>query len=52
MQVRLSDTFRQSQFTLAYLDQVVPGNGVYLTSRNNSGNALIAIPVCATGISA
>jgi hypothetical protein len=38
IQVRLSDTFRRSQFTLAYLDQVVPGNGVYLTSRNNSGN--------------
>jgi hypothetical protein len=39
VQVRLTDTFRQSQFTLAYLDQVVPGNGVYLTSRNDSGNA-------------
>jgi hypothetical protein len=38
MQVRLSDTFRHSQFTLEYLNQVVPGNGVYLTSRNNSGN--------------
>ena len=39
MQARLTDTFRRSQFTLAYLNQVVPGNGVYLTSRNNSGNA-------------
>ena len=39
MQVRLMDTFRRSQFTLEYLNQVVPGNGVYLTSRNNSGNA-------------
>ena len=39
MQVRLMDTFRRSQFTLEYLNQVVPGNGVYLTSRNNSGSA-------------
>jgi|HubBroStandDraft_1064217.scaffolds.fasta_scaffold04224_4 hypothetical protein len=39
VEVRLTDTFRRSQFSLAYLDQVVPGNGVYLTSRNNSGNA-------------
>jgi hypothetical protein len=39
VQVRLTDTFRRSQFTLAYSDQVVPGNGVYLTSRNNSGSA-------------
>lgn len=39
MQARLTDTFRRSQFTLAYLNQVVPGNGVYLTSRNESGNA-------------
>lgn len=39
MQVRLSDTFRHSQFTLEYLNEVTPGNGVYLTSRNNSGNA-------------
>lgn len=38
MQVRLLDTFRRSQLTLAYVNQVVPGNGVYLTSRNNSGN--------------
>jgi hypothetical protein len=36
MQVRLTDTFRRSNFTLAYLNEVVPGNGVYLTSRNNS----------------
>lgn len=39
VQVRLADTFRRSQLMLEYLDQVVPGNGVYLTSRNNSGNA-------------
>ncbi|MGC9947860.1 MAG: hypothetical protein ABSF64_15955 [Bryobacteraceae bacterium] len=38
-QVRLTDSFRRSQFTLAYLNQVIPGNGVYLTSRNNSVNA-------------
>lgn len=38
-QVRLSDTFRHSQFTVEYLNGVTPGNGVYLTSRNNSGNA-------------
>jgi len=39
IQVRLADTFRQSRFSLAYLNQVVPGNGVYLTSRNDTGNA-------------
>jgi hypothetical protein len=39
MQVRLSDTFRRSQFTLEYLNGVTPGNGIYLSSRNNSGNA-------------
>jgi hypothetical protein len=39
IEARLTDTFRRSQFTLAYLNQVVPGNGVYLTSRNTSGNA-------------
>jgi len=39
MQVRLAYAVRRSQFTLAYLNQVVPGNGVYLTSRNSSGNA-------------
>jgi len=39
MQVRLTDTLRRSQFSLSYSDQVVPGNGVYLTSRNNTGSA-------------
>ena len=39
MRVRLMDTFRRSQFTLEYLNEVTPGNGVYLTSRNNSGTA-------------
>jgi len=38
LQVRLADTFRRSQFTLEYLNEVTPGNGVYLTSKNNSGN--------------
>ena len=47
MQVRLTDTFRQSQFTLAYLNQVIPGNGVYLTSRNNSGNVSYSYTRCA-----
>ena len=40
VQARLTDTLRRSQFTLEYLNQVVPGNGVYLMSRNNSGNGL------------
>jgi outer membrane protein W len=39
MEIRLTDSFRRSLFTLAYLNDVTPGNGVYLTSRNNSGNA-------------
>jgi hypothetical protein len=39
VQVRLAYTLRQSRFVLAYLNQVIPGNGVYLTSRNDSGNA-------------
>lgn len=39
MQVRLTDTLRRSQFTVAYSNEVIPGNGVYLTSRNNSGSA-------------
>lgn len=39
MQVRLMDSFRRSQFALEYLNEVVPGNGVYLTSRTNSGSA-------------
>ena len=38
MQVRLTDTYRRSSFTLAYTNQVIPGNGIYLTSRNNSGS--------------
>jgi hypothetical protein len=38
MQVRLTDSFRRSQFTLAYSNQVIPGNGIYLTSRNNSAS--------------
>jgi len=39
IQVRLTDSFRRSQFSLGYLNQVIPGNGVYLTSKNNSVNA-------------
>lgn len=39
VQVRLTDTFRRSQFTAAYANQVIPGNGVYLTSKNNSVTA-------------
>lgn len=38
IQARLTDTFRKSQFTLAYANAVIPGNGVYLTSRNNTGS--------------
>ena len=39
MLVRLTDTFHRSNFSLEYRNQVVSGNGVYLTSRNNSGFA-------------
>ena len=39
IEARLTDTMRRSQFQVAYSDLVVPGNGVYLTSRNNSGSA-------------
>ena len=39
MQARLGNTFHHSQFSVAYLNQVTPGNGIYLTSRNESGNA-------------
>ncbi len=38
LEVRLSDTFRRSQFALDYTNQVIPGNGIYLTSRNNAGS--------------
>lgn len=38
IEARLTDSFQRSRLTFAYLDQVIPGNGVYLTSRNNSGN--------------
>lgn len=38
MQARLTDTLRRSVFMLAYSNQVIPGNGVYLTSRNNSAS--------------
>lgn len=38
LQGRLSYSGKMSQFSLAYYNQVIPGNGVYLTSRNNTGN--------------
>ena len=38
VEIRLSENFRHSQFSLEYLNQVTPGNGVYLTSRNNTGS--------------
>jgi hypothetical protein len=37
---RLTNTFRRSLFSLTYRNGVVPGNGVYLTSRSQSGTAL------------
>jgi len=39
IQARLSDTLRRSTFSVAYYNQVIPGNGIYLTSRNNAGSA-------------
>jgi hypothetical protein len=36
IEVRLSDTFRRSQLSLSYMNTVIPGNGIYLTSRNNT----------------
>ena len=36
---RLTDTFRRSQFNLSFTDGVNPGNGVYLTSKMESGVA-------------
>jgi hypothetical protein len=38
MQARLASTFRRSQFSLGYVDQISPGNGVYLASKNSSGS--------------
>ena len=52
MQVHLADTFRRSQFTLAYSDQVNPGNGIYSHPGTIPGAPFIAIPACTTGISA
>jgi hypothetical protein len=34
---RLTQSFRQSQFNLTFTDNVNPGNGVYLTSKMESG---------------
>jgi len=39
VQARLTDTFRTSEVNISYMDSVVPGNGVYLTSRENTGIA-------------
>jgi hypothetical protein len=39
VQARLSDSFRRSQLALQYSDSVVPGNGVFVSSRNNIGTA-------------
>lgn len=39
IEARLTDTYRHSQFSLNYYDAVTPGNGVYLTSRSNTGTA-------------
>src|ERR1700722_17842899 len=36
---RLTESLRQSQFNLAFTDNVNPGNGVYLTSKTESGLA-------------
>ena len=36
-QARLTDTFRRSELAFKYTDSVVPGNGVYITSRTNAG---------------
>jgi hypothetical protein len=38
IQVRLTDTFRHSKFAASYYNAVIPGNGVYLTSRTNTGS--------------
>lgn len=37
-EARLTETFSHSTFALEYVDQVTPGNGVFLASRNNSAN--------------
>jgi len=37
IQVRLIDKFQLSQLSLAYFNSVIPGNGVYFSSRNESG---------------
>jgi len=37
IEARLTDSLRRGLFALSYSNQVIPGNGVYLTSRNDSG---------------
>lgn len=39
IEVRLTDSYRRSQFNLSYVDAVIPGNGVYLTSKSDTGAA-------------
>ena len=38
MNVRLTDNFKRSALSLTYTNSVNPGNGVYLTSRGQSGS--------------
>ena len=51
VQVQLARSFRRSEFSLFYGDQIMPGNGVYATSRSNGGELHLVIPVCISGIS-
>jgi hypothetical protein len=37
LMVRLVNTFQNSEFTASYINGVTPGNGVYLTSRGQTG---------------
>ena len=39
IEARLSEDFRLSSFSLSYTNNTVPGNGVYLTSKNSMGMA-------------
>lgn len=39
VQVRLTDKFRRSQFTAQFLDTVIPGNGVFVSSRSEAASA-------------
>jgi hypothetical protein len=37
VQARLADSFRRSELAVQYMNSVVPGNGVFVSSRNNMG---------------